>query len=79
MQAVLDLETRIAEITAPPEERRDEEKIYHLMSIAELDELAPFVSTHMLSCSHESLSLVVKMSYLCPHYHNTINIYIVNI
>ncbi|KAF4525658.1 hypothetical protein B566_EDAN001258 [Ephemera danica] len=44
MQAVLDLETKIAEITVPPEDRRDEEKLYHVMSIGEIDELAPFIS-----------------------------------
>lgn len=44
MQAVLDFETKLAEITIPMELRRDEEKIYNLMTIAELQDKAPFVS-----------------------------------
>jgi endothelin-converting enzyme len=44
MQAVIDFETRIAEITTPPEERRDEEKLYHLMPLKEVQQLASFVS-----------------------------------
>ncbi|CAH1399078.1 unnamed protein product [Nezara viridula] len=44
MQAVIDFETRLAEITIPAEERRDEEKMYNLMAVAELQEIAPFIS-----------------------------------
>lgn len=44
MQSVIDLETRIAEITTPDEDRRDEEKLYHKMSVKELQNKAPFVS-----------------------------------
>lgn len=44
MQAVIDFETRLAEITTPQEERRDEEKLYNRMSISDLQRLAPFVS-----------------------------------
>lgn len=36
MQQVLDFETQLANITVPQAERRDDEKIYHKMSIAEL-------------------------------------------
>lgn len=44
MQDVVDFETRLANITEPPEFRRDEEKLYNLMSLAEMNEMAPFVS-----------------------------------
>lgn len=44
MQAVIDFETKLAEITIPQEDRRDEEKLYNLMSINQLQKLAPFVS-----------------------------------
>ena len=44
MQAVINFETEIAEITSPPEDRRDEEKMYHLMSLKEVQRKAPFVS-----------------------------------
>uniref|UniRef100_A0A1B0CGE7 M13 family peptidase n=3 Tax=Lutzomyia longipalpis TaxID=7200 RepID=A0A1B0CGE7_LUTLO len=43
MSDVIEFETRLAEITVPPEERRDEETQYHLMSLAELQEHAPFI------------------------------------
>lgn len=36
MQQVLELEVQLANITVPQDQRRDEEKIYHKMSIAEL-------------------------------------------
>ncbi|XP_011875203.1 PREDICTED: endothelin-converting enzyme 1 isoform X1 [Vollenhovia emeryi] len=44
MQDVIAFETRLAEITIPPEERRDEEKMYNLMSLNELQRKAPFMS-----------------------------------
>ncbi|XP_012276317.1 endothelin-converting enzyme homolog isoform X2 [Orussus abietinus] len=44
MQGIIDFETRLAEITTPQEERRDEEKLYNLMSIDDLQQQAPFMS-----------------------------------
>lgn len=44
MQAIINFETKLAEITTPQDERRDEEKLYNLMSIGQLQKLAPFVS-----------------------------------
>lgn len=44
MQAVIDFETELANITTPNEQRRDEESLYHMMSITELQELAGFVN-----------------------------------
>jgi endothelin-converting enzyme len=44
MAAVIEFETQIAEITSPPEDRRDEEKLYHLMPLSEVQQTAPFVS-----------------------------------
>ncbi|XP_078729486.1 endothelin-converting enzyme 1 isoform X1 [Lampetra fluviatilis] len=43
LERVLHLETEIANLTTPQEERRDEEDIYHKMSIVQLQELAPAV------------------------------------
>jgi neprilysin len=43
MQKVIDFETELAKITTPSDDRRDEEKLYHSMSIAKLQTLAPFV------------------------------------
>ena len=36
MQQILDFETALANITVPQDERRDEEKIYHKITIADL-------------------------------------------
>lgn len=36
MQQILDFETALANITVPQDERRDEEKIYHKITIGEL-------------------------------------------
>ncbi|XP_020280455.1 endothelin-converting enzyme 1 isoform X3 [Pseudomyrmex gracilis] len=44
MQDVITFETKLAEITIPPEERRDEEKLYTLMSLSELQRKAPMIS-----------------------------------
>ncbi|XP_021915643.1 endothelin-converting enzyme homolog isoform X4 [Zootermopsis nevadensis] len=44
MQGVIEFETQIAEITSPPEDRRDGEKLYHLMPLSEVQEMAPFMS-----------------------------------
>lgn len=44
MQQVIDFETELAKITTPSDERRDEEKLYHSMSISKLQAMAPFVS-----------------------------------
>ncbi|XP_041130174.1 endothelin-converting enzyme 1-like isoform X1 [Polyodon spathula] len=43
MQQVLDLETTLANITIPQEERRDEELIYHKVKARELQALAPAI------------------------------------
>ena len=43
MQDIIDFETKLAEITTPQEKRRDEEKLYNIMTISELQEKAPFV------------------------------------
>lgn len=44
MQQVIDFETKLAEITTPQEDRRDEEKLYNLMTVGDLQKLAPFMS-----------------------------------
>ena len=44
MSDVIEFETILASIMAPPEDRRDEEKLYNLRTVSELQELAPFVS-----------------------------------
>ncbi|XP_030072625.1 endothelin-converting enzyme 2 isoform X1 [Microcaecilia unicolor] len=43
MKLVLEFETLLANITVPQDERRDEEKIYHKMTVTELQQLAPAV------------------------------------
>ncbi|XP_060098593.1 endothelin-converting enzyme 2 [Heteronotia binoei] len=43
MQQVLDLEIQLANLTVPQDERRDDEKIYHKLTIAELKALAPAI------------------------------------
>ncbi|KAJ6653843.1 hypothetical protein lerEdw1_008640 [Lerista edwardsae] len=43
MQEVLELEIQLANLTVPQDERRDDERIYHKLNIAELQALAPAV------------------------------------
>nr|QHX41524.1 endothelin-converting enzyme 2-like isoform X1 [Octopus vulgaris] len=44
MLEILEFETEIANITTPAEERQDEEKQYHKMTVKELQTLAPFIN-----------------------------------
>uniref|UniRef100_H3AK21 endothelin-converting enzyme 1 n=1 Tax=Latimeria chalumnae TaxID=7897 RepID=H3AK21_LATCH len=44
MQEILEFETILANITVPQDQRRDEEKIYHKMTIADLQSLAPAIN-----------------------------------
>lgn len=44
MQGILQFETEVANITAPSDERRDDEKMYHALNITELQTLAPEVN-----------------------------------
>lgn len=48
MQEVIEFETKLANITIPAEDRRDEEKMYHQVAVAELQEIAPFVSLFLV-------------------------------
>lgn len=43
MQAIIEFETRLANITIPSDMRRDEETLYNLMPLSELEEKANFV------------------------------------
>ncbi len=44
MQEIIEFETRLAEITIPNEERRDEESLYNLVTLTQLQEEAPFIN-----------------------------------
>uniref|UniRef100_A0A182MER4 Uncharacterized protein n=1 Tax=Anopheles culicifacies TaxID=139723 RepID=A0A182MER4_9DIPT len=44
MLAVIEFETRLANITTPQDMRRDEETLYHPMTLAMLQEKAPFIN-----------------------------------
>ncbi|XP_030755230.1 endothelin-converting enzyme homolog isoform X3 [Sitophilus oryzae] len=43
MESVLEFETRLANITTPSDLRRDEESLYHLTTLAELQEKSDFI------------------------------------
>lgn len=43
MTDVIDFETKLANITTPQDMRRDEEEMYHLMTIKTLQSKAPFI------------------------------------
>lgn len=47
MSKVIEFETRLAKFTEPDEEKRDEEKAYHIMPISDLQNLAPFVRVQL--------------------------------
>ncbi|XP_055546148.1 endothelin-converting enzyme homolog isoform X1 [Wyeomyia smithii] len=44
MSDVVEFETRLANITTPQDMRRDEEEMYHLMTLTTLQEKAPFIN-----------------------------------
>ena len=52
MEEVFQLEKKLAEIYEPKERLRDMEKIYHKMTVAELQQLAPAVRRSVfMNCS----------------------------
>lgn len=55
MQQILDFEKALANITVPQDQRRDEEKIYHKVSVAELQ-----VRSHSCLC----IKTYLKIKYL---------------
>jgi len=48
-ESIFEVEKKIANITEPPEKHRDVTKLYHSMTLDELTNLAPFVSTKTIS------------------------------
>ncbi|XP_014223619.1 endothelin-converting enzyme homolog isoform X2 [Trichogramma pretiosum] len=73
MQNIIDFETKIAEITTPQEERRDEEKMYNLMTLQELQEKAPFFSwlkyfQNATSLLNKTISNQMKVVVYAPDY-----------
>jgi predicted metalloendopeptidase len=48
---IVDVETRIANFTEPPEQRRDVKKLYRNMTLDKLSDVAPFVSALSCLCS----------------------------
>lgn len=51
MRAVLQFETDLANITTSSELRRDEQSLYNLKTVAELQEMAPFVRADPFGCN----------------------------
>ncbi|KAL5014273.1 hypothetical protein ScPMuIL_008543, partial [Solemya velum] len=50
MRDVIEFESQLANLTTPAEERRDEAKLYHKITIAELQKMAPFIDwLHLLN------------------------------
>lgn len=43
MTAIIDFETKLAKITIPADKRRDDEVLYHSMTMVQLQDLAPFM------------------------------------
>lgn len=66
MEEVFQLEKKLAQIYEPKERLRDMEKIYHKMTVAELQQLAPAVSVPRLENYFmlTSLSRLGVFSYL---------------
>ncbi|XP_076628032.1 M13 family metallopeptidase neprilysin 3 isoform X3 [Colletes latitarsis] len=87
MREVIEFETKLAKIMTPLEERRDEEKLYNLMSLDELQRKAPFMSwvdyfqnaTHLVNKKINSKTMIVnfapeyfvKLSKLVLEYNET--------
>ncbi len=70
MKGILDFETEIANITAPSDERRDDEKLYHSLNITELQTLAPEVILL-------NQWILLNFTYIHAAYNNTINMGII--
>lgn len=68
MQQILDFETTLANITVPQDQRRDEEKIYHKVTIAELQVrlTSPEWSTQSLAL-YQSLKVYLSVCSVPKH------------
>jgi len=81
MKDVIRFETRLAQITIPPEDRRDEEKIYNLMSLNDLQQTAPFVRlTSFFYIIHYVILQLLRIQNgnfsLLQHFFRQFNIFI---
>ncbi|GFY63898.1 endothelin-converting enzyme homolog [Trichonephila inaurata madagascariensis] len=63
MKGVLDFETKLAEIILPVEEKMDQDKIYEKMTIADLQELMPFIHwTHYFDSAFNNVGRKISAS-----------------
>lgn len=61
------------QITTPQEERRDEEELYHKMTLADLQRLSPFVNwvsyvNHLLSVTEYQVTSQEKVLVYAPEF-----------
>ncbi len=60
-EEVLAFETRIANITIPAEERRDDERMYHKMTLKEVQTMAPFINwTEYFTFAFEQVNEIIS-------------------
>ncbi|GFU35800.1 endothelin-converting enzyme homolog [Nephila pilipes] len=63
MRDILDFETKLAEIILPDEEKLDHNKIYEKMTVAELQEVVPFIHwTHYFNSAFKSVNRRISSS-----------------
>ncbi|XP_060561809.1 endothelin-converting enzyme homolog isoform X3 [Ruditapes philippinarum] len=73
MLDVIEFETQLANITVPSEERRDEEQLYHKMTLGDVQKLAPFVNwiqllNSILSIANVTVSPAEEVVVYMPRY-----------
>ena len=62
MQQILEFETALSNITVPQDQRRDEEKIYHKVTIAELQVSSRLNHYYGMDCDGSSFMSRLRMN-----------------
>ncbi|XP_013387227.1 endothelin-converting enzyme homolog isoform X3 [Lingula anatina] len=80
---IIEFETRLANITIPADERRDEEKNYHKMSLAELQQLAPVINwlgyfNTILKVSNITVTSSEKLVVYAPEFLGNMSALVLN-
>lgn len=68
MQQILDFEKALADITVPQDQRRDEEKIYHKVSVAELQVRQRSFSWIQHLALEKSSNKLGLLKYICDDF-----------
>ncbi|WAR15655.1 NEP3-like protein [Mya arenaria] len=83
MEEVIEFEIRLANITVPNEERRNEEEMYHKMSLAEVQTLSPFIDwtqliNKLLAVGNVTVTSSEQIKVFMPDYLHDLSVLVLD-